>query len=101
MAANPSNADVKRRDNCFAPPQPSFFIDFSRMPRRSFMLCKALSRSARGVLPTHFMCVQVIARQRYGIEPLRELDLEYCHILVAEACLAARKIELPHPAKAF
>ena len=45
--------------------------------------------------------IEIIARERYGLLPMRQLDLENALAVVAEGHLGRHKIVAPHAAEAF
>ncbi len=46
-------------------------------------------------------CMEIVARQRHGILPVGELDLEDALAVVAERHLGGHEVVAPHPAEAF
>src|ERR1043166_9945014 len=69
-------------------------------PRRSALLAgEPQRRAAAAFAPAQprFLARDVVARDRNHTLPLRQLKLEYHHVLLAERHFGRREIELPHP----
>jgi hypothetical protein len=67
--------------------------------RRAHALTSGAKKPRLGV--TVIGTGDVVAGQRYGRLPVRQLDLKDRHAAAAEALFAARQVELEHAAEAF